>query len=93
MLCKICLNKMKTFDQAKILNKYNVQYYRCDNCGFICTEEPYWLDEAYNSAIADTDIGLIGRNYMLKEKVAAVLKTLFKSPTNEQMRYLDYGAG
>ena len=62
MQCKICSSKMNTFNMAIILNKYNVQYYRCYNCGYICTEEPYWLEEAYSSAIANTDIGLISRN-------------------------------
>lgn len=80
MKCKICGNKMENFDKAKILNKYDVQYYRCPNCGFICTEEAYWLDEAYSSAIASTDIGLIMRNILLTDKVSAVLKIILKSP-------------
>lgn len=57
-----------------------MQYYRCPNCGFICTEEPYWLDEAYSSAIASTDIGVIMRNMLLRDKVSAILKTILKSP-------------
>lgn len=80
MKCKICNNLIENFDKAKVLNKYDVQYYRCPNCGFISTEEPYWLDEAYSSAIACTDIGLIMRNMLFRDKVSAVLKTILKSP-------------
>ena len=93
MKCKICNNLMDKFDKAKVLNKYDVQYYRCLDCGFICTEEPYWLDEAYSSAIASTDIGLIMRNMFFSDKVSAILKTILKSLPNAQMCALDYGAG
>jgi Zn ribbon nucleic-acid-binding protein len=45
--CKICNGDMTLHDTAQILNKYTVEYYHCLRCGFIQTEEPYWLDEVY----------------------------------------------
>jgi uncharacterized Zn finger protein len=42
--CKICGHLSQKFDVAKILNKYNVNYYCCLECGFVQTDEPYWLE-------------------------------------------------
>ena len=36
-----------------VLRKHDIAYHRRDECDFIQTEEPYWLDEAYSSAISD----------------------------------------
>ena len=49
--CKICDSNSHYFATAKVLQKYNVDYFQCSNCGFVQTEEPYWLDEAYSEAI------------------------------------------
>jgi len=37
------------------------------------TEEPYWLEEAYDSAIAVTDTGLVQRNIGIAGKLASML--------------------
>ena len=59
MKCKICGSEASSFDSARILRKYDVDYFECPYCGFIQTEEPYWLTEAYSSAITSSDIGLV----------------------------------
>ena len=88
MECKICGNKTETFDRASLINKHDVSYYRCPHCGFIQTEEPYWLTEAYSDAIADSDIGLIARNIHLSNTINTILKIL-----NPSSSLLDYGGG
>ena len=60
--CKICNSKIAKLFQAEILNKYKIEYYRCNRCAFIQTEEPFWLQESYSNAITNLDIGLVGRN-------------------------------
>jgi hypothetical protein len=72
-----------------VLRKYRVRYFRCSVCGFIQTESPYWLDEAYSSAIARQDVGIMWRNLMNCERTSAVLKLLYPRVT----RCLDFGAG
>ncbi|MEJ2105601.1 MAG: hypothetical protein P8X47_13660, partial [Ignavibacteriaceae bacterium] len=62
MNCRVCNSKSKEVFSAKVLNKYNVKYYHCLSCGFLQTEEPYWLDEAYKSAIGIADTGIQKRN-------------------------------
>jgi hypothetical protein len=89
MLCKICGCSSSAGFRALVLNKYDVQYYSCNNCGFIQTESPYWLEEAYSSVIARSDIGLIGRNVKFSNFCSAVIPLFF----NAKSAFLDYGGG
>lgn len=89
VICKICGNKMSEYGHAEILNKYNITYYMCEQCGFIQTEDPYWLGEAYSSAIADSDIGLLSRNIMLSKNISGIINGVF----NDAKTFLDYGGG
>ncbi len=74
---------------ANVLNKYKVNYYRCQQTGFLQTETPYWLDEAYSKAISILDVGYVHRNLRMAEKTEMVIGRLFDQPES----YLDYGAG
>ena len=87
--CKLCNSKTARFGEATVLKKYAVSYYRCANCGFIQTESPYWLSEAYSSAIASQDVGIMQRNSMNCEITSAVLSVFFSNSS----RALDFGAG
>lgn len=89
MKCKICGNESVYFGNARILEKYDIKYYKCGNCDFIQTEEPYWLDEAYHSAINRTDVGYVYRNVLLSKVVKKII-FYFYSKTG---KFLDYGAG
>lgn len=89
VVCKICGDKsVKIFD-AEVLGKYSVDYYQCQGCKFIQTEDPYWLSEAYSSAITAIDVGLIYRNLQLSESIPAILEHL----PNPYGSFLDYGGG
>jgi len=74
---------------GKILGKYQVDYFKCLDTGFIQTEEPYWLKEAYSSAITKLDIGLASRNEHLRNVVAGIISRHF----NINAMYLDYAGG
>ena len=58
---------------ARILGKYDVQYFHCGACGYVRTEQPYWLEEAYSAAIAVADTGIMQRNWSLSAKLACTL--------------------
>ena len=90
MNCKICGHNTQVLFSKKILYKYDVQYHQCDNCLFIQTDDPYWLDESYNSAINSSDIGLISRNLVFTEEVTALYRL---SGLDSNKKYLDYGGG
>jgi len=87
--CKICLSESEYKFTAKILNKYDVKYYECIACQFIQTENPYWLPEAYASAITSQDIGLLYRNNLYAPIVSLMIKLFFDT----KARFLDYGGG
>jgi hypothetical protein len=89
MKSKITGGQTEIAFSARILNKYDINYYRCLDTGFIQTEEPYWLDEAYSSAITKLDIGMISRNELLKDKTAELLSSYF----DDSKRCLDYAGG
>jgi hypothetical protein len=87
--CKICSSEVKSVFSARLLNKYTEEYFKCNKCGFIQLYNPYWLNEAYESAITNTDIGLLSRNLFLTNIASAIIKVLFKS----QQSFLDYAGG
>jgi hypothetical protein len=89
MLCKICSANTEPFSKAEILNKYTIQYFKCPECGFIQTEEPFWLEEAYSEVINRSDIGLLARNLELSKTTRVILLFLFE----KRKKYIDYGAG
>ncbi|MDR2080563.1 MAG: class I SAM-dependent methyltransferase [Campylobacteraceae bacterium] len=90
MKCKICGTNNKYIFSAKILNKYNIKYFLCPNCGFLQTEEPYWIEEAYKNSINLSDTGYIQRNINLSKKVSILLRLLF---CEYNKNYLDYAGG
>lgn len=69
--------------------KYTIKYYQCNVCRLIQTEIPYWLDQAYKKAITTTDVGLLGRNISLSNKVFDLLIGNF----DRSKKFLDYGGG
>lgn len=89
MKCKICNQSTIPFGEAEILHQHRVHYFRCENCGFIQTETPYWLDEAYSEAITRSDIGLLDRNLEMMRKTRDLISICF-DPAG---RFIDYGGG
>lgn len=87
--CKICGMQSDFFDEAEILRKYAVKYFRCTTCGFVQTETPYWLEEAYSTAMGRLDTGILSRNLLNQRLTTAVLNLIHP----EAKQSLDYGAG
>lgn len=87
--CLICRSSSESFAKATILGKYDIEYFRCRDCHFVQTEEPYWLDEAYSEAIVSSDVGLISRNERFARISDRVLRFIY--PT--AIRCVDYGGG
>jgi hypothetical protein len=89
MKSKITGGQTKELFKAKVLGKYDVQYYQCVETGFIQTEEPFWLDEAYSSAIASLDLGLVMRNQNLCLQTKSIIEKNF----NPDLKFLDFAGG
>jgi hypothetical protein len=87
--CKICGKKSDLFDEAKILARHDVKYYRCASCGYIQSETPYWLEEAYSFAISRLDTGIMVRNLANRIITSAIIDVMFPKSRS----FLDYAAG
>lgn len=87
--CPICGNSLTRSFQARVLGKYEVAYFHCSGCGFLNTEDPYWLEEAYSEAIALTDTGLVQRNIVTARQLATLLYFCF----DRDGAYLDVAGG
>lgn len=67
-VCRICSNtESRYIFEGKLLH-HLVKYYECAICGFVQTENPYWLEEAYDSAINDVDTGIMQRNQLCSKR-------------------------
>lgn len=91
MECPICSSTMGVSFSALVLNKYQAQYEACSKCGFLRAHEPHWLEEAYSSAIAAADTGLVMRNISIAYKLAGVLYWVFGE--RGKGHYLDAAGG
>ncbi|MBW6440673.1 class I SAM-dependent methyltransferase [Patescibacteria group bacterium] len=89
MKCKICNKNNTRIFTSKILNKYEIDYFYCENCSFLQTENPYWIKESYRECINNTDTGILVRNIILSNIVSVLIYFFF----NKNKKFLDYGGG
>ncbi len=87
--CNVCHSSVHEFGIATVLYKYPVRYYLCSLCGLIQTETPYWLEQAYQSPIAASDIGLLSRNIKDAHLTERIVQRLFDA----EGVFVDYGGG
>lgn len=89
MNCKICQNQTQKLFTAKVLYKYDVDYFQCQTCGFGQTEKPFWLDEAYISSMNVSDTGVMYRCERMSKITTSLLFLFF----NTKGKFLDYAGG
>lgn len=89
MKCKICNSDSNKIFEKTVLLKYNVNYYKCTNCSFVQTDEPFWFNEAYNSAITSLDIGILIRNNYLTTEISKIIDSCFV----DAKKMLDFAGG
>jgi 2-polyprenyl-3-methyl-5-hydroxy-6-metoxy-1,4-benzoquinol methylase len=89
MECKICSHNTELFSEGIILEKHKIKYYKCSNCGFIQTEEPYWLNESYSEAINRSDVGYVTRNLLYSKFTKLIISVFF----NSKLKFVDFGSG
>ena len=89
--CPVCDSLTALAFTAKVLHKYDADYNVCSNCGYLFAVDPHWLSEAYTSAIASTDTGLVKRNISISAKLACTLYFCFRERGDG--RYVDIAGG
>ena len=84
----MCYSESKFTFTKLILNKYKVNYYECNACKSLQTEEPYWTTELYeNSNLVKEDFGVMYRLFRNQEKIFILSKLLGLK------KGLDWGGG
>ena len=74
-ICRVCAAAARPIFSGTVLGR-NVEYQECDACGYVQTETPTWLDEAYGSAIGAADTGILQRNRRTARVVVRMLAML-----------------
>lgn len=87
--CPICTASTREAFRATVLKIHEASYRHCRNCGYLYADSPYWLDQAYTSAIARADTGLVARNLEIADKLNVVLCAFF----DVRGRFLDLAGG
>ncbi len=87
--CKICGNTAKFIFAKTLIFKHEASYFQCEICGFLQTEEPYWLSEAYQSSLNATDTGLVARPL----SVSRIAENFIMDYFDPYGRFVDYGGG
>ncbi|MFZ0566293.1 MAG: class I SAM-dependent methyltransferase [Chlamydiales bacterium] len=79
MICRICHQKCTPLFFKTQLNKYRVQFFRCQECESAQTESPYWLEEAYQECSYALDTGMVARTILTARlTIALALVKQFK---------------
>ena len=76
-ICRVCKSTVLKIFSSHVLQKYSVEYFQCSRCEYIQTENPYWLEEVYNSPINVSDTGMILRNLWFRNVAATTIFFLF----------------
>ena len=87
--CRICSAPVSEKFSSTLLNKYTIKYFQCSVCGYVQTEEPYWLQVAYEKPINDSDTGMMMRSFWNRNIAATMIYFLF----DKKKIFLDYGGG
>jgi hypothetical protein len=89
MKCRLCSGESADFGRLTMMRRIEVSYYHCPHCGYTQTEEPYWLEEAYSSALSTLDVGAVDRN----KRFEAITQAVIQAFLNPDCRFVDYGGG
>ncbi len=89
MKCKICKSSSSLAFKEKVLKKYDAEFFQCNGCGYLFSEEPHWLDEAYSGAITYSDTGIIERNIKFSKICTVIIDLYF----NHKAKFMDYAGG
>lgn len=87
--CNICQAPTREAFRHQIRDRHLITYFHCSQCGFLQTEEPFWLTEAYERPINVSDTGYVSRNVYLARRTLGLFFFLFKASDT----FLDYAGG
>jgi hypothetical protein len=86
--CRLCGGALRERFRLTVLARHEVAYLLCEDCASLQTEPPYWLGEAYASALAAIDTGAVERSLRCQAAITASARVL-----GVKGRVLDFGGG
>jgi hypothetical protein len=87
--CRLCGSATTSEFIQRVLGRFDVTYFKCNSCGSLQTETPYWLAESYKDhSLAVSDTGAADRTLRNLALVTAMAKILGISGP-----ILDFGGG
>lgn len=86
--CRACGDLAPFKFEGPLLGR-TVSYFECTRCGYLQTEQPTWLDEAYASPINITDTGILARNVLNTRRIGSFCLLLRK----RKARIVDFAGG
>jgi len=87
LLCRLCSGQAKLKFSLTLLQKYPVGYYECLTCESLQTEEPFWLQEAYQHSLSILDTGAAARVLFYAARIS------FYAQFFSLKNILDFGGG
>jgi len=89
MKCRLCSETIsESIFSATLLGKV-VSYFDCSVCGYVQTEQPTWLKEAYAETMNDSDTGVMSRNIANTSLTLATLALMGQTKSS----IVDYAGG
>lgn len=76
MTCRVCGKPSKKVAFSGEMFGQKIDYFDCDACAYVQTQDPTWLSQAYDSAINNCDTGIMQRNQYNAHVVLATLASL-----------------
>jgi hypothetical protein len=89
MHCSICKSRSNFIFKKKFLQKYEASLFQCSSCGFVQTENPYWLEEAYKLPFTPLDVKIVSRPIELGQLTENLILNYF----DYSGKFIDYGGG
>jgi hypothetical protein len=86
--CRLCGGALHERFRLRVLDRHEVAYLRCESCGSLQTQRPFWLAEAYASALAAIDTGAVERCLRCQAAIVATARIF-----GLKGRMLDFGGG
>jgi hypothetical protein len=75
----------------KVLGRYEADYFLDRGAGYIFVDNPFWIEEAYDSAISVTDTGILSRNLRNVRFCTRLFGALMSSESSS--KGIDLGGG
>lgn len=86
--CRFCHGSTRHCFKLRVLEKYDVEYSGCRDCGSLQTERPYWLDEAYQIPGVHIDVGQAARVLQTWLRLCFFLRNI---NFDRSLKCVDYG--